>query len=48
MTQMRHRVLGTSGIKVSEICLGTMMFGGATDEAEARASSTMLPRAGST
>jgi aryl-alcohol dehydrogenase-like predicted oxidoreductase len=36
MAQMRHRFLGSSGIKVSEICLGTMMFGGATDEAQAR------------
>ena len=36
MTQMRHRFLGSSGIKVSELCLGTMMFGGATDEAQAR------------
>src|SRR5436190_33398 len=33
---MRYRVLGTSGMKVSEICLGTMMFGGPTDEAQAR------------
>jgi aryl-alcohol dehydrogenase-like predicted oxidoreductase len=31
---MPYRVLGMSGIKVSQICLGTMMFGGATDEAE--------------
>lgn len=36
MTQMRHRYLGSSGIKVSELCLGTMMFGGATAEADAR------------
>ena len=36
MAQMQYRVLGTSGIKVSEICLGTMMFGGPTEEAEAR------------
>jgi aryl-alcohol dehydrogenase-like predicted oxidoreductase len=33
---MRHRVLGSSGIRVSELCLGTMMFGGATAEADAR------------
>jgi aryl-alcohol dehydrogenase-like predicted oxidoreductase len=33
---MRYRVLGASGIKVSELCLGTMMFGGPTDEAQAR------------
>ena len=33
---MRYRTLGTSGLKVSEICLGTMMFGGPTPEAEAQ------------
>jgi aryl-alcohol dehydrogenase-like predicted oxidoreductase len=33
---MAYRVLGSSGIKVSELSLGTMMFGGATDAAEAR------------
>jgi aryl-alcohol dehydrogenase-like predicted oxidoreductase len=32
---MRYRVLGSSGIKVSELCLGTMMFGHATEEGEA-------------
>jgi aryl-alcohol dehydrogenase-like predicted oxidoreductase len=36
MAQMRYRFLGSSGVKVSELCLGTMMFGGATDEAQAR------------
>ena len=29
---MQYRSLGRSGLKVSPICLGTMMFGGATDE----------------
>jgi aryl-alcohol dehydrogenase-like predicted oxidoreductase len=29
---MDYRQLGRSGLKVSPICLGTMMFGGATDE----------------
>ena len=33
---MDYRKLGTSGVKVSRLCLGTMMFGGATDEATAR------------
>ncbi|MCW8306741.1 aldo/keto reductase [Acidiphilium sp. PA] len=33
---MQYRTLGTSGLKVSPLCLGTMMFGGATDEATAR------------
>ncbi|MFQ5958380.1 MAG: aldo/keto reductase [Alphaproteobacteria bacterium] len=28
---MNHRTLGASGVKVSPLCLGTMMFGGATD-----------------
>ena len=36
MTNMRYRVLGSSGMRVSEICLGTMMFGGPTDPSEAR------------
>ncbi len=36
MTEMRYRFLGSGGIKVSELCLGTMMFGGATDAAGAR------------
>jgi aryl-alcohol dehydrogenase-like predicted oxidoreductase len=31
--QMDYRDLGRSGLKVSPICLGTMMFGGPTDEA---------------
>jgi aryl-alcohol dehydrogenase (NADP+) len=33
---MEYRTLGRSGLKVSPICLGTMMFGGPTDEAAAR------------
>jgi len=33
---MRYRVLGNSGMKVSEICLGTMMFGGPTGAQEAQ------------
>jgi aryl-alcohol dehydrogenase-like predicted oxidoreductase len=36
MAKMRYRPLGSSGLKVSEISLGTMMFGGPTSEAEAR------------
>ncbi len=34
---MKYRNLGRSGLKVSEICLGTMTFGHTTDEAEAAA-----------
>jgi aryl-alcohol dehydrogenase-like predicted oxidoreductase len=30
---MEYRTLGRSGLKVSSLCLGTMMFGGATDSA---------------
>lgn len=30
---MNYRLLGTTGVRVSPLCLGTMMFGGATDEA---------------
>jgi aryl-alcohol dehydrogenase-like predicted oxidoreductase len=33
---MRYRVLGSSGVRVSEISLGTMMFGAATGESEAQ------------
>jgi aryl-alcohol dehydrogenase (NADP+) len=36
MAEMRYRVLGRSGISVSELCLGTMNFGGPTNEPEAR------------
>src|SRR5438132_347480 len=32
---MRYRNLGSAGVRVSELCLGAMMFGGATDEVEA-------------
>jgi aryl-alcohol dehydrogenase (NADP+) len=32
---MDYRNLGRSGLKVSPLCLGTMMFGGRTDEPEA-------------
>ncbi|HYG91131.1 MAG TPA: aldo/keto reductase [Azospirillum sp.] len=32
---MQYRKLGRSGVKVSPLCLGTMMFGGPTDEATA-------------
>lgn len=31
---MEYRKLGRSGLKVSPLCLGTMMFGGPTDEAD--------------
>jgi aryl-alcohol dehydrogenase-like predicted oxidoreductase len=33
---MEYRNLGRSGLKVSPLCLGTMMFGGATDEPESQ------------
>ncbi|OQP87558.1 NADP-dependent oxidoreductase [Rhizobium rhizosphaerae] len=33
---MKYNYLGKSGVKVSELCLGGMMFGGATDEATSR------------
>lgn len=36
MAQTKTRVLGRSGLKVSEFCLGTMMFGGPTEQAEAQ------------
>ncbi|HEX4271519.1 MAG TPA: aldo/keto reductase, partial [Rhizomicrobium sp.] len=34
---MQYRQLGQSGIQVSPLCLGTMMFGGQTDERTAQA-----------
>jgi len=33
---MDYRTLGRSGLKISTLCLGTMMFGGATDEATSK------------
>jgi aryl-alcohol dehydrogenase-like predicted oxidoreductase len=33
---MQYRRIGRSGLKVSEICVGTMTFGYSTDEAEAK------------
>ena len=36
MATMKYRVLGHSGLRVSELCLGAMMFGGAAEEAAAR------------
>jgi aryl-alcohol dehydrogenase-like predicted oxidoreductase len=33
---MEYRKLGASGLKVSPLCLGTMMFGGPTAEADAK------------
>ncbi len=32
---MQYAILGRSGIEVSRLCLGTMMFGGPTEESEA-------------
>lgn len=31
---MEYRPLGRTGVKVSQICLGTMMFGGRADKKE--------------
>ena len=39
---MQYRNLGRSGLKISPICLGTMMFGGPADEA---ASARMVAKA---
>jgi len=33
---MQYRKLGRTGLRVSEVCMGTMTFGGVTDEAEAQ------------
>ena len=34
---MEYRSLGRTGVQVSELCLGTMMFGGPADEADSLA-----------
>src|SRR3546814_18790234 len=34
--RMDYRTLGRSGLKVSPLCLGAMMFGGPTSEADSR------------
>ena len=34
---MEHRNLGRTGLRVSRVCLGAMMFGGATDRRTAGA-----------
>ena len=31
---MEYRFLGNTGVKVSSVCLGTMMFGGQTTESD--------------
>jgi aryl-alcohol dehydrogenase-like predicted oxidoreductase len=36
MATMKYRVLGHSGVRISELCLGTMMFGGPADETQSR------------
>lgn len=36
MSHIHYRSLGTSGLKVSELCIGTMMFGGPAAEEEAQ------------
>ena len=34
---MKHRLLGRTGVQVSQLCFGTMSFGGDADEAAAAA-----------
>ena len=43
---MELRVLGSSGVKVSPICLGTMLFGDQTNEKTAAAIVAMARDAG--
>ena len=31
---MKYKLLGKTGVEVSELCLGTMSFGGAADKEE--------------
>ena len=34
---MKYNLLGSTGVKVSELCMGTMTFGGMSDEATSQA-----------
>ena len=43
---MKYKLLGNSGIHVSELCFGTMTFGDAADEAESAAIYTACRDAG--
>ena len=43
---MKYRNLGQSGLKVSSLCLGTMMFGGPTDEPTSERITAMSREAG--
>jgi hypothetical protein len=43
---MHYRNLGRSGLKISPICLGTMMFGGPTDEASSQRIASKAREAG--
>ena len=43
---MHYRNLGRSGLKISPICLGTMMFGGPTDEATSQRIASKAREAG--
>jgi aryl-alcohol dehydrogenase-like predicted oxidoreductase len=45
---MEYRYLGRTGLKVSELCLGTMLFGGATDEQTAHRMLDRFVEAGGT
>lgn len=45
---MKQRFLGRSGLRVSELCLGTMTFGQDTDEAEAHRVLDTFAEAGGT
>jgi hypothetical protein len=49
---MRYKLLGRSGLRVSELCLGTMNFGEAwgfgADEKESNGSSARSPRRAAT
>ncbi len=45
---MEHRLLGTSGLSVSRLCLGTMTFGVETDEAGSHAQLDAFAAAGGT
>ncbi len=43
---MRNKLLGNSGLRVSELCLGSMTFGRETDEETSAAAPRHLRRVG--
>ena len=43
---MKYKILGKTGMEVSELCMGTMSFGGHEDEIESAKKINQCPDAG--